>query len=88
MAYAAVKAAIEAYTEILRLELRDTPIYVMLVRPGAVAGNPFFGAHVRSDQLPRLVDVLPAATPGQVATAIVRGIIRDRRAVDILWFCR
>ncbi|HSF94098.1 MAG TPA: SDR family NAD(P)-dependent oxidoreductase, partial [Thermohalobaculum sp.] len=35
-AYVATKFAIEGYTDTLRLELRDTPIHVMLLEPGPV----------------------------------------------------
>jgi NAD(P)-dependent dehydrogenase (short-subunit alcohol dehydrogenase family) len=82
-AYAGAKAAIEAYTEILRIELHGTPIHITLVRPGVVTGTQFFGRHVMSRQLPRLVDFLPAATPDQVATAVVRAISEHRYTVDV-----
>jgi len=35
-AYVATKFALEGYTDVLRLELRDTPIRVMLMEPGPV----------------------------------------------------
>ncbi|MFI7344035.1 SDR family NAD(P)-dependent oxidoreductase [Streptomyces sp. NPDC050085] len=82
-AYAAAKAAIEAYTEILRIELASTPVAVTLIRPGVVTGTDFFKTHVRSDRMPRLVDFLPPATPDQVAGAVVDGVRKRKTVVDI-----
>lgn len=82
-AYAASKAAIEAYTETLRLELVDTPIGVTLVRPGVVAGTSFFRDNVPSSMLPRFADFMPILTPAQVAEAVVDAIGRRRPIVDI-----
>jgi NADP-dependent 3-hydroxy acid dehydrogenase YdfG len=79
-AYAAVKAAIDAYTQVLQLELKNSPICVTLVRPGTVAGTDFFRKHAASSRLPRLADLVPSLTPSQVAFSVVRAI-HDRRAV-------
>jgi NADP-dependent 3-hydroxy acid dehydrogenase YdfG len=79
-AYAAVKAAIDAYTQVLQIELKNTPICVTLMRPGTVAGTDFFRKHAASSRLPRLADLVPSLTPSQVALSVVRAI-RDRRAV-------
>lgn len=82
-AYAATKAAIEAYTEILRLELAASGIAVTLVRPGAVRGTDFFREHVPSARMPRIADLLPATTPQAVAKATVRAILDRRPGVDV-----
>jgi NAD(P)-dependent dehydrogenase (short-subunit alcohol dehydrogenase family) len=82
-AYAAAKAAIEAYTQILRMELAGSPIHITLVRPGVVLGTDFFRKHVPSDRLPRIADFLPPARPEQVANAIVKAIIRRREILDV-----
>jgi NAD(P)-dependent dehydrogenase (short-subunit alcohol dehydrogenase family) len=82
-AYAATKAAIEAYTEILRTDLQREPIQVTLVRPGVVAGTDFFGQHVRSDQLPRIADFLPPTAPETVAAAVVDAVRHRRSVVDV-----
>lgn len=79
-AYAAVKAAINAYTQMLQVELRRSPVGVTLVRPGAVAGTDFFGKHNALPYLPRLADLVPYTTPPQVAASVVRAI-HDRRAI-------
>ncbi|MFF1697886.1 SDR family NAD(P)-dependent oxidoreductase [Streptomyces sp. NPDC058257] len=82
-AYAATKAAIEAYTEILRMELADSGVAVTLVRPGVVRGTDFFRRHVPSTRMPRIADLLPATTPKAVADATVRAITDRRARVDV-----
>lgn len=81
--YAAVKAAIEAFTAILRIELEATPIHVLLVRPGLVAGTSFFRDHVESFRMPRFTDFVPLVTPPDIAEGVLRGIARRRRAVNV-----
>ncbi|MCL7430397.1 SDR family NAD(P)-dependent oxidoreductase [Streptomyces sp. YS415] len=81
-AYAAAKAAINAYTQVLAAELATSPVHVMLVRPGTVAGTEFFGRHVPSQRMPRITDFLPVSSPEQIADAIVHGIIKRRDIVD------
>ncbi|WP_372412266.1 SDR family NAD(P)-dependent oxidoreductase [Streptomyces luteireticuli] len=82
-AYAAGKAAIEAYTRMLAIELADSPVHVMLVRPGVISGTDFHRHHVPPDRMPRIADLLPASTPHQAALAILHGIQRRRRIVDV-----
>ncbi|MFI2346299.1 SDR family NAD(P)-dependent oxidoreductase [Streptomyces sp. NPDC019443] len=82
-AYAAVKAALEAYTETLRNELRGSGVSLTLVRPGAVCGTDFFREHVPSNALPRMADFLPRLTPSQVAISVVKAIVHRRPKVDI-----
>ncbi|MFF4331144.1 SDR family NAD(P)-dependent oxidoreductase [Streptomyces sp. NPDC001591] len=81
-AYAASKAALEAYTRILQLELAATPVHVTLVRPGVIAGTQFFSQHVPSTRLPRLADFLPAGSPDQIADTITRALVRPRTTID------
>lgn len=82
-AYAAVKAAVDGYTQMLQEELRGTPVHAMLVRPGTVAGTEFFGKHVPSSRMPRLADFVRALSPDEVAEAILDGIERRRPIVDV-----
>ncbi|OEJ35231.1 hypothetical protein BGK67_31505 [Streptomyces subrutilus] len=82
-AYTATKAAVEAFTEVTRLELAGHGIQVTLVRPGLVAGTDFFRRHVPSDRLPRFADHLPPCTPEQVAVAIGRALAKGTDTVDI-----
>jgi squalene-hopene/tetraprenyl-beta-curcumene cyclase len=87
-AYAAAKAAINAYTQILSGELAASPVHVMLVRPGTVGGTDFFGRHVPSHRMPRIADFLPISTPEQVADAIVDGLLHQREIVDVPGYLR
>ncbi|MCY0924048.1 SDR family NAD(P)-dependent oxidoreductase [Streptomyces sp. H27-G5] len=82
-AYAATKAAIEAYTEILGLELAGTRIGITLVRPGTVTDTDFFRTHVPPARMPRLADFLPTTTPEHVAEAIVGALGTRRRHIDL-----
>jgi deazaflavin-dependent oxidoreductase (nitroreductase family) len=82
-AYAAAKAAIEAYTEMLRIELAGSDIGVTLVRPATVVGTDFFKIHVSSARMPRIADFLPATSPEKVAAATVDAIRNGRATVDI-----
>ncbi len=79
-AYAATKAAIDGYTQMLQFELRGSPIHVLLVRPAVVAGTDFWRKGVDSKRNPRLGDFVPYVTPPQIAEAVVRAI-RDRRLI-------
>lgn len=82
-AYAAMKAAIDAYSQVLYGELRRTPVRVTVVRPGVIAGTNFFKKNVPSSRLPRLGDYVPYLTPPMVAEAIVDAILSKRHIVDI-----
>jgi NADP-dependent 3-hydroxy acid dehydrogenase YdfG len=82
-AYAASKAAVEAYTEMVRCELTGTGVAVTLVRPAAVAGTDFFGKHVDPRTMPRMADFVPYATPAQVARRVVHAIERRKPTVDV-----
>ncbi|HYO67154.1 MAG TPA: SDR family NAD(P)-dependent oxidoreductase, partial [Archangium sp.] len=82
-AYAAVKAAVDGYTQILQSELRGTSVHAMLVRPGTVAGTEFFGKHVPSSRMPRLADFVRPLSPDEVAEAILEGIERRRPILDV-----
>lgn len=79
-AYAAVKAAIDAYSQTLQAELKNSPVHVTVVRPATVAGTDFFRKHVPASRMPRFADYVPYLTPLQVARRIVRAL-RDQRAV-------
>ena len=73
-AYTATKAAIDAYTVTLQMELAHTPVSATLVRLGTVAGTDFFKKHVQPGRTPKLNKYLPALTPPQVATAVLRAM--------------
>ncbi len=81
--YAAAKAAINAYTQVLQAELEGSPVRVTLLRPGTVAGTDFFRKHNASSRLPRLTDLVPPLTPPQVALSVVQAIRCKHTLVDI-----
>lgn len=81
--YCAMKAAVDAYVQILQMELADSPIHVMLVRPAAVAGTNFFRQQVSSTKMPRLGDIVPYITPPHVAKAVIRGLRHRRTVVNV-----
>lgn len=81
--YSALKAAVDAYMQILQLELAHSPIHVMLVRPAAVAGTNFFRQQVASSKMPRWVDFAPYITPPDIARAVVAGLRRRRAVVNV-----
>lgn len=85
-AYSAAKAAIEAYTRVLQLELCNTPVKATLVRLGTVAGTDFFRIHVPMERMPRFADFVPALTPPQVARGILHAIYRRRHTLDMPGF--
>ncbi|MFB7635587.1 SDR family NAD(P)-dependent oxidoreductase [Streptomyces sp. NPDC056149] len=85
-AYAASKAALEAFTSILQIELRGSPLHATLVRPGAVAGTGFFQHHVPHQRMPRLADFLPYSVPPDIARGVLRALRNPRNTVDIPGF--
>lgn len=81
--YSALKAAVDAYVQILQLELARSPIHVMLVRPAAVAGTNFFRQQVTASKMPRWVDFAPTITPPVIARAVINGLRRRRAVVNV-----
>jgi NAD(P)-dependent dehydrogenase (short-subunit alcohol dehydrogenase family) len=82
-AYSAMKAAVGGYTQMLQVELASTPVHVMLVRPGTVAGTDFFRKHVPSSRMPRLADFVPPLAPEDLARAILQGLERRTPILDV-----
>ncbi|WP_394842128.1 SDR family oxidoreductase [Pendulispora brunnea] len=82
-AYAATKAAIEAYTRELQVELEGSGVSAILIRPGAVAGTTFFGEHVPWSRMPRASDFIPVLLPPNVAEAVVHAIQRRQLVMDV-----
>ncbi len=77
-AYAATKAAIDAFTQTLHVELRGSPVQTTLVRLGTVAGTDFFKKHVTNARMPALTRFMPALTPPQVADAVLQAIVQRK----------
>jgi NAD(P)-dependent dehydrogenase (short-subunit alcohol dehydrogenase family) len=82
-AYAASKAAIDAYTQILHAELADSPVKAMIVRLGTVAGTDFFRKHVSNERMPPFTQFLPALTPDEVATAVLRAVVKKQQILTL-----
>ncbi|MCI0395497.1 MAG: SDR family oxidoreductase [Chloroflexi bacterium] len=87
-AYAAAKAAVDAYSQILQVELRGTPVRATVVRLGTVAGTDFFKKYVPATRLAPLSRFFPALTPPQVARAVVRAIDRKQNIVTLPRYLR
>ncbi|MBK9714501.1 MAG: SDR family NAD(P)-dependent oxidoreductase [Kouleothrix sp.] len=79
--YAAAKAALDRLTESLRVELRGSGVAVTLVRPGTTRTG--FAEHrIGSGRERRRVSAR-AATPEQVARALVRAARREPRVAYV-----
>lgn len=82
-AYSSAKAAVEAFTEVLRLELKGTPVHATLVRPGLVKDTELYRSQVQSRPLPSITRWLPLVTPDRVAQVVHRAIQRPRRIITV-----
>jgi uncharacterized protein len=82
-AYLSARWALRGFTAALRAELRGTGIQVMAMVPGKVASTYFEYNTNSEDRIPTITRLVPTLTPDDVATALVRGIERDRREVVI-----
>jgi short-subunit dehydrogenase len=81
--YAAAKAALDRLSESLRVELRGSGIAVTLVRPGTTRTG-FAERRLGAGHERRRVSAR-AATPEQVAQAIVRAAEREPRVAYVAW---
>jgi short-subunit dehydrogenase len=79
--YAATKAALDRLTEALRVELRGSGVAVTLVRPGSTRTG-FADNRLGRGRERRRVNAR-AASPEQVALAIVRAAIREPRVAYV-----
>ena len=81
--YAATKAAVIAYSNALRLELRQTGVHVLTVNPGPMR-TPFFAhAGAAADYLDQLGPL--ALTPEKVAAQVVRAVLTGKRELNTPW---
>jgi serine 3-dehydrogenase (NADP+) len=81
--YAAAKAALDRLTESLRVELRGSGVAVTLVRPGTTRTD--FSRHRLGSGHERRRVGTRAASPEQVAGAILRAAIREPRVAYVSW---
>lgn len=82
-AYGAVKAAIDAYTQALCVELEDTAVNATIMRLGTVAGTDFLQKHVSNERMPPFTKFLPSLTPPQVAEAVIQAIAKKKQIVTL-----
>ncbi|PWH14035.1 MAG: hypothetical protein DDG60_08865 [Anaerolineae bacterium] len=82
-AYGAVKAAMDGFGQTLALELQGSGVRLTTVRLGLVEGTDFFRKQVSSTRMPRLGDLMPALTPPQVATGILRVLRTGQTSLDM-----
>ncbi|SFO82653.1 SDR family NAD(P)-dependent oxidoreductase [Tranquillimonas alkanivorans] len=74
-AYVATKYALEGLTDSLRLEMRDTPIHVVLIEPGPI------GTRIRVNSIPhfeRWIDWERSARADQYRTSLLRRLYEER----------
>lgn len=73
-AYNATKFALEGLTDTLRLEMRDTPIHVILIEPGPITSK------IRANSIPhfeRWIDWENSARADQYRTRLVKRLYED-----------
>jgi uncharacterized protein len=80
-AYIAARWAVRGLTEALHADLRGTGVGVTLFESGVVK-TPYWEHNPGSrERVPKMGRLVPELTPEQVATAVVRGILHNRRYV-------
>ncbi|MDP3341704.1 SDR family NAD(P)-dependent oxidoreductase [Frigidibacter sp.] len=78
-AYVATKFAMEGLTDVLRLEMADTPIKVILIEPGPVTSD------IRQNSVPhfeRWIDWRNSARRGQYESGLLQRLYKDRGKPD------
>ncbi|GGH42237.1 SDR family NAD(P)-dependent oxidoreductase [Frigidibacter albus] len=78
-AYVATKFAMEGLTDVLRLEMADTPIKVILIEPGPVTSD------IRQNSVPhfeRWIDWRGSARRGQYESGLLQRLYKDRGKPD------
>jgi short-subunit dehydrogenase len=89
--YTAARWAMRGFSEALRADLHNTGIRVMLVAPGKV-NSPYFENNPNTEnRIPKAATfklLYPTLTPNQVASAIVKGILKNKREIIIPFFMK
>jgi len=84
--YTTARWAMRGFNEALRADLHNTGIRVMLIAPGKV-DTPYFKNNPNTEnRIPTVATLKPfynTLTPNQVASAIVKGILKNKREVII-----
>ncbi len=81
VAYTAARAAMEAFTNALRADVRGSGVSVMLATFGTVETNYWKNNPGSREHVPKSSAAMKVLTQEQVAGAIVRGIEREQRSV-------
>ncbi|MBT3601489.1 MAG: SDR family NAD(P)-dependent oxidoreductase [Candidatus Latescibacteria bacterium] len=96
--YATARWAMRGFNASLRGDLHNTDIHVMLLAAGKV-NSPYFENNPDSEsRIPKVATLkpfFPILTPEQVAAAIIKGILKNKREIIIpffmkltIWFAR
>jgi len=78
-AYVATKFALEGLTHVLRVEMADTPIHVILIEPGPVTSL------IRQNSIPhfeRWIDWQASPRAGQYRATLLKRLYRETSAPD------
>ncbi|MCI2399698.1 SDR family NAD(P)-dependent oxidoreductase [Aliiroseovarius subalbicans] len=78
-AYTATKYALEALTDTLRIEMRDTPIHVVLIEPGPIP------TRIRENSIPhfeRWIDWKSSPRRAQYEDSLLKRLYSDRTGPD------
>ena len=83
--YGASKAAVKIFTEGLYAELKDTPVHVTVVHPGAVATNITENSGLKnpSGMDPASANSSMILTPSKAAAIIIKGIEKNKYRVKV-----
>ncbi len=93
VAYASSKAAIKAFTEVLALDLAETPVNVTLILPGVVQSDFVANSGLQSADGTDPTEKIPKMETAEAAKKMVTGIERNKtrllvggdiRAVDVM----
>jgi uncharacterized protein len=82
-AYMAARWALRGFTAALRTDLHGTGISVLALVPGKVSSTYFEHNPNSEERLPSVTRWIRTLKPDEVATALVKGIERDRREIVI-----
>lgn len=78
-AYVATKFALEGLTDVLRLEMRDTPIKVILIEPGPITSN------IRANSIPhfeRWIDWQASPRADQYRASLLKRLYKTTKKKD------
>jgi uncharacterized protein len=81
--YAVARWAMRGFSEVLRADLHGTAIRVTTMVPGFVDSPYLERNQGGGERIPRISKIFRTLTPEDVATAMVRGVERNRRTVII-----